>query len=606
MPKLTAQLQGLLTNGTTSLDFKQSAMVLARQGADITVRSRSGAQPTLLHILARQNKNGANNNDIVELVVLNRAILASMDYLSRTALQSLIDALTNQECSFDNFKQSAMILARQGANITLQSTYGAGPTLLHVLARKNESGASNDDIAELVDLNPEVLKSTDCCNRTALQSLIDALANEECSFDNFKQSAMTLAKKGANITLKSTYGAEPTLLHVLARKNKNGESNDDIAELVGLNPDVLKSTDYRNRTALQSLIDALANQECSFDNFKQSAMALARLGVDLSLQGTTGSCNTLLHVLILNHIDESNDEINALIALNNNILNFKDSCGCTPVHSLLSNNPNVTVDVLNRLLSATNVNLRDNQNATLLHAACHSGNLLVVEYLFNRDLSLTAITNRNETLIHYAVASGNAALLQWLIDSKQININARDTSGETALHRATQQNNHDVVELLVRNGADITIQNNNSLKAEFFQKIQAMHDYGVLLKAQGASKGQVGIDLAANLAKMANKFFAQQPEQRNFAEFELRFSTLLHSKDQEMSAYRIAWGTIVANIAIALTGIGLLLIAGKLIHSKVTEGRALFFFEKSKTTSEEKIADVQQAVGNIEQITKNS
>ncbi len=708
MPTPTERLQRLLTNGATSSDFKQSAMALARQGADITVRSRSGAEPTLLHILARQNKNGANNNDIVELVVLNRAILASTDYRGRTALQSLIDALANQECSFDNFKQSAMTLARQGANITLRSTSGTEPTLLHVLARKNENGASNDDIAELVDLNPDVLKGTDYRNRTALQSLIDALANQECSFDNFKQSAMTLAKKGANTTLRSTSGAEPTLLHVLARKNKggacnndiaelvglnpdvlkstdyrnrtalqslidalanqecsfdnfkqsamtlarqganitlrstsgseptllhvlarkneNGASNDDIAELVGLNPDVLKSTDYRNRTALQSLIDALANQECSFDNFKQSAMALARLGVDLSLQGTAGSCNTLLHVLILNHIDENNDEINALIALNNNVLNFKDYRGRTPVHSLLSNNPNVTVDVLDRLLSATNLNLRDNQNATLLHAACHSGNLPVVEYLFGRELSLTAITNGNETLIHYAVASGNAALLQWLIDSKQIDINAKDTFGETALHRATQQNNRDVVELLVRNGADITIQNNDGKRAselaitmgyqdlipyllnpkdEFFQKIQAMHNYGVLLKEQGASKGQVAINLATDLTEMANEFFAQPPEQRNFAEFEPRFSTLLHSKDQEMSAYRIAWGTIVANIAIALTGIGLLLIAGKLIHSKVTEGRALFFFQKSKTTSEEKIADVQQAVGNIEQITKN-
>ncbi|NDC41214.1 MAG: hypothetical protein EBZ77_06640 [Chitinophagia bacterium] len=62
-----------------------------------------------------------------------------------------------------------------------------------------------------------------------------------------------------------------------------------------------------------------------------------------------------------------------------------------------------------------------------------------------------------------------------------------------------------------------------------------------------------------------------------------------------MSAYRIAWGTIVANIAIALTGVGILCIAGKLIHSRVTEGRALFFFQKNKTTSEEKIADIEQS-----------
>jgi hypothetical protein len=58
-----------------------------------------------------------------------------------------------------------------------------------------------------------------------------------------------------------------------------------------------------------------------------------------------------------------------------------------------------------------------------------------------------------------------------------------------------------------------------------------------------------------------------------------------------MRAYRVSWKTIVENIVIALTGIGLLLIAGKLIYSKVTEKRALFFFQNSKTTSEQNIEE---------------
>ncbi|MFI4955232.1 MAG: hypothetical protein ACHP9Y_04900, partial [Gammaproteobacteria bacterium] len=170
MPTSTEQLQKLLTSGTGREDFKQSAMALARQGADITVRSGSGAESTLLHILARQNENGANNDEIAELVGLNRAVLASTDYYRRTALQSLIDALINKECTFANFKQSAMALARQGADTTLKATAGAEPTLLHILARHNEDGANNDEIAELVGLNRAVLASTDYYRRTALQS----------------------------------------------------------------------------------------------------------------------------------------------------------------------------------------------------------------------------------------------------------------------------------------------------------------------------------------------------------------------------------------------------------------------------------------------------
>ncbi|MFA6302892.1 MAG: hypothetical protein WC627_07140, partial [Legionella sp.] len=264
MPTPTEQLQKLLTNGTARQDFKQSAMALVRQGADITVRSDSGAEPTLLHILAVQNDNGANNGEIAELVGLNRAVLASTDYNRRTALQSLIDALINKECSFANFKQSAMVLARQGTDTTLKATAGAEPTLLHILAVQNDNGVNNDEIAELVGLNRAVLASTDYNRRTALQSLMDALINKECSFVNFKQSAMALARQGANTTLKATAGADPTLLHILALQNDNGANNGDIAELVNLNADVLKSTDYYGRTALQSLMDALINKECSF------------------------------------------------------------------------------------------------------------------------------------------------------------------------------------------------------------------------------------------------------------------------------------------------------------------------------------------------------
>ncbi len=619
---LQSLMDTLIHKECSFANFKQSAMTLAESGADITRKATAGAEPTLLHILARQNENGENNNEIIKLVGLDRAILASTDYYRRTALQSLLDALIHKECSFANFKQSAMILAEQGADITLKATAGAEPTLLHILARQNENGANNNEIAKLVKLNADILKSPDYNHRTALQSLMDTLIHKECSFANFKQSAMTLAESGADITRKATAGAEPTLLHILARQNENGENNNEIIKLVGLDRAILASTDYYRRTALQSLMDALIQKECSFANFKQSAMILAQQGANLALQGTAGAEPTLLHALVLNNIEENNNEINTLIELNSNVLNFKDYYGRTPIHSLLNNKPNVSISIIEKLLSVTNLHLKDNHNATLLHAACSSGNLPAVEYFFNKGLSLTALTKSQETLIHHAASSGNTTLIQWLIDTKQIDINAKDQFGETALHRATRQNNLKVIKLLNCNGADLTIRNNESQKAseiathmgypdlvpylvkpiiidpkkEFFHKIQAMHDYGVLLKNKGVPKGQIAIDLANKLTVMANEFFEKKPEERNFSEFKPQFLALLHSKDKEMSAHRNSWKTIIANIAIALTGVGLLLIAGQLIHSKVTENRALFFFQKSKTTSEEKIADVEHAL----------
>ncbi|NCT56508.1 MAG: hypothetical protein GW760_02175 [Legionella sp.] len=67
-----------------------------------------------------------------------------------------------------------------------------------------------------------------------------------------------------------------------------------------------------------------------------------------------------------------------------------------------------------------------------------------------------------------------------------------------------------------------------------------------------------------------------------------------------MSEYRLSWPTIIKNIAIALTGIGLVCIAGQLISSRATQGRPLFFFQKNKTTCEEKRDDIERSVAELE------
>jgi ankyrin repeat protein len=616
---LQALLDALHHDECSLEDFKLSVMALAQLGADITLGSTSGSNPTLLHELTGKNRDGVHNAEIAILVGLNPNILASQDKYGRTALQSLLDEFYHEKCSLEDFKQSAMVLAKLGADITLGSTSGEHPTLLHVLVRTNRAGANKVEIADLVGLNDEILATKDKYGCTALQSLLDALCSDECSLEDLKPSAMALAKLGADITLGSTLNSKSTLLHVLACTNEDGANDDDIVALVKLNPFSISTKDRNGRTPLQSLLDELYYKHISFQNFKQSAMLLAKQGSDLSLEGSIGKRGTLLHVLVRN-LDDSYHEIAELIELDNDVLNYTDYKGRTPIHSLLSKNKHATTEVIEKLLSPTNLHLQDKQNATLLHAACESGNQTAVEYLVGKGLSLTALTNKNETLLHFHAASRNTTLTQWLIDTKQIDINAKDIYGETALHYATRENNPRMIELLIRNGAYLSIRNDEGFrpsdlasklgfkhlvpylsdpKVEFFQRIQIMQDYGVSLKAQGASKGQVAMDLATNLTIMANEYFEKAPEQRNFSEFEPRFSKLLHSKDAEMSAYRASWGTIVANIAIALTVIGAFFIAAKLIYSRITEGRALFFFQKSKTTTEDKLADIEDAASMV-------
>ncbi|MDP3560635.1 MAG: ankyrin repeat domain-containing protein [Legionellaceae bacterium] len=135
-------------------------------------------------------------------------------------------------------------------------------------------------------------------------------------------------------------------------------------------------------------------------------------------------------------------------------------------------------------------------------------------------------------------------------------------------------------------------------KQVLLNAIQALHNYGEILKQKGQSKGQVAIELSIQLKKLTTEFYAIN-DWNDFPTFKMTFMTRLNSKNKEMETYRIAWPTIIKNVAIALTGLGLLLISAKLIYSKINEGRALFLFQNPKTTSEEKIDSIKQSIDKI-------
>lgn len=538
--------------------------------------------------------------------------------MNKKATKELI-ALLDNAINEKDFKRLAMDLARDGADISVLSTK-RGKSLLHVLVCENEGGVNAQEIAELVKLNPAILAIKDHRGRTALQSLVDDFKYYKLTFDEFKQSAMVLARAGAEFTSPApeTGGS---LLHILALNNKDGVNNQEIATLLKLNHDVL-ATKERGLTVLQYVVNYFP---LPFKDRIQTAMILARAGADITvLSSYLGE--TLLHVLACENIGGSNNqEIAELLAINKDLLNCRDKRGSTPVHSMLWSNSSVGIEDVEKLLSDENLYYTADDNVTLLHASCHSGNFPIVKYLFTKGLSLTARTSSNETLLHYGVSSTNKELIQWLIKTRQIDINAQDSNGDTAFHRAIRYGNLVAVQILLENGIDASIQNNIGSKAyqiassmkqtkllahlfnsknELSASIQAMRGYGISLQNQGASKGQIVIALADFLSAKADQFFDQKPEEQrcNFNKFQLEFSELLNSKNEEMSTYRVAWDTIVKNTAIALTGVGLLLIAAQLIYSKVNEGRPRFFFQKRTTTSEKNVENVQHCIDISAQI----
>lgn len=214
-------------------------------------------------------------------------------------------------------------------------------------------------------------------------------------------------------------------------------------------------------------------------------------------------------------------------------------------------------------------------------------------------------------------------LMQKSIATGQFNINQVDCDGNTYLHKAALSGDETLVNLLHDNGADIFLKNRSDLspaelaiqnqqtdigillllspRGDLCRTLNDLESYGVYLREQGSvDKSSAVSSTATQLQELVNNYREQGCPLRELNNFKNEFNRLLHSQDQLMRQYRINWNTIAFNLTIALTGIGGVLMAAKLIYSYNTDGRALFFGQNKLTSSEELVASVDSSLSHIE------
>ncbi|XP_065090399.1 acyl-CoA-binding domain-containing protein 6 [Ochlerotatus camptorhynchus] len=88
------------------------------------------------------------------------------------------------------------------------------------------------------------------------------------------------------------------------------------------------------------------------------------------------------------------------------------------------------------------------------------GNMEKVQKVFNSEDIGTVINELDDEglgLIHWAADRGNVEILRLVIQVPTVNIDLKDSGGQTALHYASSCGNRDCVKLLVDYGADRTI-----------------------------------------------------------------------------------------------------------------------------------------------------
>jgi ankyrin repeat protein len=97
------------------------------------------------------------------------------------------------------------------------------------------------------------------------------------------------------------------------------------------------------------------------------------------------------------------------------------------------------------------INMREWDDATLLHDSVGQNHLDVAKYLLNRGADANAVTHDGLTALHMAAQNGNIAIIALLLE-RGANVNPIDSKGWTPMDRAVKWGHPDAAKVLRRSG----------------------------------------------------------------------------------------------------------------------------------------------------------
>ncbi|CAB0039173.1 unnamed protein product [Trichogramma brassicae] len=190
---------------------------------------------------------------------------------------------------------------------------------------------------------------------------------------------------------------------------------------------------------------------------RKAAELLLRRGADPNFINDQG--DTCLHIICSNDDDDDDDIANMLFAICDEKhqiveVNARDKEGRTPLHAAIFNSNINMIEVL--LRRGANPNSADKSGHTPLHFVCLreyddvdlAKRFFEIGEKFNKPLEVDAQNNEGWTPLHAAIFKGNANLVELLL-RKNADPNSLNKNGETALHKICEANLDDLtVEML--------------------------------------------------------------------------------------------------------------------------------------------------------------
>lgn len=124
----------------------------------------------------------------------------------------------------------------------------------------------------------------------------------------------------------------------------------------------------------------------------------------------------------------------------------------------------------------------------VFHIACRHASPEIIDMFLSRGLKVDRRTRENKyTGLMQACGHGNAAAVAFLL-SRGADINAKNKNGSAPLNFACHAQNEDIVRMLLKNGADASVINNDPYSRDFFFKISSEDEFNRLSSLKVTSK----------------------------------------------------------------------------------------------------------------------
>jgi hypothetical protein len=142
--------------------------------------------------------------------------------------------------------------------------------------------------------------------------------------------------------------------------------------------------------------------------------------------------------------------VKRLLSIRNINVHVKDDSGWTSLHFAARKNH---IDIAKLLiLNGAVVNAKSKNGWTPLHLAACNGHIDILHLLVKNGADLEAQNNGGGRVLHWAADKGHLSFIQELVSRYHVDINARTSSGNTALGLSSQRNYSLVIAYLQANG----------------------------------------------------------------------------------------------------------------------------------------------------------